>query len=112
MTADAMMPAEFADLEPYAKDWSLAREPDRYAKRLSSSMEELQDFYGAIFPRAKEALAYLDQLDLDDLPDEALNLLRLLYSLSTISFAVDCFKQPKIPDSGSAYLDVVVEPVP
>jgi len=112
MTTDAMLPKEFSDLEPFARDWSLAREHDRYARRLASSMEELQAFYDAVFPRAKGALAYLDQLDLDDLPEQALNLLRMLYSLSTVSFAVDCFKQPKIPDSGSAYLDVVVEPVP
>jgi hypothetical protein len=112
MTTEVMLPPEFSDLEPFAKDWSLEREPERYDRRLSSSMAELQAFYEAIFPRAKEALAYLDKLDLYDLPEQALNLLRMLYSLSTISSAVDCFKQPKVPDSGSAYLEVIVEPVP
>jgi hypothetical protein len=112
MTTEAMLPDEFADLEPFAEAWSLPRERDRYDRRLSSSMAEIQAFYDAIAPRAKDALTYLDQLDLYDLPDKALNLLRMLYSLSTVSFAVDCFKQQRIPDSGSAYLDVVVEPVP
>jgi len=112
MTTEALLPDEFADLEPFAANWSLPRERDRYDRRLASSMEELQAFYDAVTPRAKDALAYLDRLDLDDLPDTALNLMRLLYSLSTVSFAVDCFKQPRIPDSGAAYLDVVVEPVP
>jgi len=112
MGNEALLPEEFADLESVAEHWSLPRESDRYRRRLASSMEELQAFYDSVFPRAGDAMAYLDRLDLDDLPDRALNLLRLLYSLSTVSFAVDCFKQPRIPDSGAAYLDVVVEPVP
>jgi hypothetical protein len=109
---DTMLPAEFADLEPFASAWACATERERYDRRLASTMEELQTFYDAVAPRAQAALDHLDQLDLYDLPDDALNLMRILYSLSTVSFAVDCFKQPKMPDSGSAYLDVVVEPVP
>ncbi len=55
------LPAEFADLEPFA-DWSLATEAERYAKRLSSTMDELQAFYDAAFPRLEEAAAYLDTI--------------------------------------------------
>ena len=43
-------PAAFADLEPFA-DWALETERERYAKRLSSSMDALQAFYDAVFPR-------------------------------------------------------------
>lgn len=111
MTTETMLPDEFADLEPFA-GWALPTERQQYDKRLASSMDELTAFYNAVAPRAKDALAYLDQFDLDDLSERALNLMRMLYSLSTVSFAVDCFKQPKMPDSGSAYLDVIVEPVP
>ncbi len=106
------MPPEFADLEPFATDWSLAGEDDRYNRRLSSTMEELQAFYDAVAPRARDALAYLKRLDLDDLPDQALNLLRLLYSFITVSFAVDIFKQPRMPDSGATFLFATIEPVP
>jgi hypothetical protein len=112
MTTEPMLPEEFSDLEPFAKEWSLPRERQRYDQRLASTMPELQAFYDAVFPRAKAAMDYLDQFDINDLPEKQLNLLRLLYSLSTVSFAVDCFKSPRIPDSGSAYLDVIVEPVP
>jgi hypothetical protein len=107
-----MLPPAFADLEPFAEDWVHETERGRYDKRLASTMEELQAFYDAFYPRALDALDFLDALDIDDLPDDALNLLRLCYSLSTISFAVDCFQSPRIPDSGSAYLDIVTEPVP
>jgi hypothetical protein len=106
------LPPEFADLEPFAETWSLPTERDRYDRRLASTMDQLQQFYDAMYPRAKAVLHYLDQLPLDDLPDDAVHLLRMCYALSTISFAVDCFKQPRIPDSGSAYLDIVHEPVP
>lgn len=108
----SMLPAEFADLEPFAATWALPTERDRYDRRLASSMEELQAFYDAIYPRANDALDHLDARDLYDLTDEEVNLLRMLYSLSTISFAVDCFKSPRIPDSGATYLDIVLEPVP
>lgn len=74
--------------------------------------EEIQAFYDVAVPRAKDAIAHLDQFDLDDMPERELRLLWLMASLSVVSFAVDIFKQPKVPDSGAAYLDWVVEPTP
>ena len=67
----AMLPTEFADLEPLAAKWSLPTEHERYATRLSSSMEEMQTFYDACFPRAESAMQYLDQFALDEIPDDA-----------------------------------------
>ena len=55
--ADRLLPPEFADLEAFAGTWSIANEPDRYAKRLASTMEEMQAFYDACFPRAEQAIA-------------------------------------------------------
>jgi hypothetical protein len=34
-----------------------------------------------------------------------------MQSLITVSFPVEVWKQPRVPDSGAAYLDVVREPV-
>ena len=48
------LPPEFADLEPFA-DWALPTERERYAKRLSSTMDELQAFYDAALPRLEDA---------------------------------------------------------
>jgi hypothetical protein len=106
-----MLPIEFADLEPFA-EWCLPTEPQRYAKRLGSTMIEMKAFYDAITPRAEEALAYCDKFPLDDLPDDVLNLMHLLYSMIMVSFPVECWKQPRVPDSGAATLDCVSEPVP
>ena len=105
----AIFPADFADLEPYA-DWSLATEAERYAKRLASSMDELQTFYDAAFPRLPDALAHLDALPFDALPEDATRLLWLCYSLVNASFPVEVWRQPRVPDSGAASMDVVVEP--
>jgi hypothetical protein len=111
MTIEALLPVAFADLEPFAQIWSIPGEDERYARRLASTIEELQALYDAVAPRAPEAIAYLNQFDLHDVPDPARNLIWLLCSLIKISYAVDVFKQPKIPDSGSAYLEVIEEPI-
>lgn len=104
------LPAEFADLEPFA-DWAIPTERARYAKRVSSTMNELQAFYDAAFPRMDDALAYLDGLELDALPDEAKHLLWLYCALVTVSFPVECWRQPRVPDSGAASIDAILEPV-
>lgn len=108
----ALLPAEFADLEPFAADWCIADEPARYAKRLASSMAEMQSFYAALAPRAEAVMKYLDRYALDDLPEEALHLMYLVYSLVTVSFAVECWRAPRVPDSGAARIDCIVAPVP
>ena len=36
--------------------------------------------------------------------------MQLLYSMILVSYAVNIFKQPRIPDSGSAFFDTVAEP--
>ena len=104
------LPSEFADLERFS-DWILATEPERYAKRLASSMAEMQDLYDSAFPRLEDAIGYLDKFELDDLPDDARALMHLMQSLVMVSFPVEVWKQPRVPDSGAAYLDLVGEPV-
>jgi hypothetical protein len=105
------LPPEFADLQKFS-DWCLHSEPERYDKRLSSSMHEMQAFYDAITPRAEEAIAYCDKFALDDMPDDVINLMHLLYSMIMVSFPVECWKQPRVPDSGASMLDCVTEPYP
>jgi hypothetical protein len=103
------LPVEFAELEPFA-DWGLATERGRYAKRLSSTMGELQAFYDAAFPRFEAAASYLEQFELDALPEDAKRLLWLFCSLVTVSFPVEVWRQPRVPDSGASSFDAVLEP--
>jgi hypothetical protein len=110
--ADTLLPSEFSDLEPFAKDWCLASESERYAKRLASTMDEMQAFYDTLFPRAEEAIAYLEKFPLYELPDDARRLLQLLYSLIMVSFPVEIWRQPYLPDTGTASFELKDEPVP
>ncbi len=50
-----VFPAAFAELEPFA-EWAIPTERARYAKRVASTMDELQAFYDAAFPRIDDAL--------------------------------------------------------
>jgi hypothetical protein len=110
--ADALLPPQFSELESFARTWCLASEPERYAKRLASTMDEMQAFYDALFPRAEEAIAYCEKFPLDDLPDDVHRLLLLLYSLIMVSFPVEIWRQPYLPDTGTASFELKVEPVP
>ena len=107
-----LLPPPFADLEPWAATWCLATEPERWARRMRSSMAELRAFYDAFFPRAEEAIAYCDRFPLDDLPADAEHLLQLLHSLVLVSYAVEVWKQPEVILAGSARIDRVLEPRP
>lgn len=108
----AMLPEQFADLEPFAAKWSLQWEADRYATRLASSMDELQALYDHVLPRSEEAMAYLDQFDLYDLSPQQSNLMWLLMSVIIVAFPVEAFRQAKVPDTASTYLTKTIDPGP
>jgi hypothetical protein len=107
----AALPSPFSDLEPFA-EWILPSERDRFAKRLASSVDELQAFYDAAFPRLADSVEYLRGVAIDGISDEDRNLLWLFCSLVTVAFPVEVWHQPRVPDSGASSIDVVLEPVP
>lgn len=110
--AESRLPSAFAELEPFAQTWCLPTEDERWNRRLASSMAEMQEFYDAFFPRLEEAIDYCDKFPLDDMPDDAVNLLHLIYSLVMVAMAVEIFKQPKPTDSADAVITRIGEPVP
>ena len=109
--ADALLPDRFADLEPFA-DWILPTEAERYARRLASSMAEMQSFYDAAFPRLDDILAHTDGIELGGAPvgDQDRNLAYLAFSLVMVSFPVEAWKQPHVPDSGATAIPLTGEP--
>ena len=111
MAVTALLPTEFADLEAFS-DWCLPSEAERYAKRLATSMADMQAFYDAITPRAEEAISYCDKFPLDDLPDDVLNLMHLIYSMIMVSMAVEIFGTQKPADSADAVMNRIGAPVP
>src|SRR5262245_23431153 len=110
--SERRLPDAFADLEAFADRWCLPTERDRYARRLASAMEEMRDFYAAMFPRVQAALDYCDRFRLDEMPDDAERLLQLVHSFVMVSFPVEVWGRPDVPDTGDASLERVVEPVP
>jgi len=112
MADDALLPSAFAEIECFAQNWCLATETERWNKRMASSMAEMQKFHDAFFPRLEEAIEYCDKFPLDDMPEDTVHLLHLIYSLIMVAMAVEIFAQPKPTDSADAVIDRIGEPVP
>ena len=60
-------------------------------------MDEMQAFYDAILPRMADIIEYCNGFDLDDLPDDARNLLLLTFAFCEASFPVEAWRQPGCP---------------
>ena len=108
----ALLPPEFVDLEPFAATWCLATEAERWERRMASSMDELQAFYDAVFPRIEAVIEHGDRYPLDALPADVEHLVQLVHSLVLVAMAVEIFAQPKTVDSADAELHRVKEPLP
>lgn len=106
------LPSAFAEFESFAQKWCLATEAERWAMRLSTPMPEIREFYDAFSPRFEEAIDYCDKFRLDDLPEDALSLLHLVYSMIMVSMAVEVFGTQKPADSADAEMHRVSAPVP
>jgi len=109
---DPMLPSAFAELEDYAQIWCLATETERWNARVNASMPQLRDFYDAFFPRLEEAIDYCDKFPLDNVPEDALNLLHMIYSLIMVAMAVEIMHQPAPVDAADAVMIRTGGPVP
>jgi hypothetical protein len=107
-----MLPPQFADLEPFAEQWSVADANERYERRLASTMEELQAFYDVGVRNGDAVMTHLAGFQVDDLPEQETNLLWMYCSLSAVSFAIDVFRQPTVPDTGNATMPWTNVPYP
>jgi hypothetical protein len=101
----ALLPVEFSQLEHLVPEWAIEDGHARYVKRVNSSMDDIRAFYDEVFPRAEEAVAYVDKFDYSaPLPDDVANLRNLLFSLITISLAVELWNQPRVKHSAHTIL--------
>ena len=73
---EARLPEQFRDLEQWLA-WSLETEGERSDHRQASAMEDITAFYEALLARMDEVLSYLEQFNLDELPDDARRLFYL-----------------------------------
>ncbi|BBY98259.1 hypothetical protein [Mycolicibacterium fallax] len=106
------LPSAFAELEPFAETWCLETETERWNQRLASTMPVLHEFYDAFFPRLEEAIEYCDKYPLEELPEDATNLLRMIYSLIMVAMAVEVMHQPAPVDAADAVMIRTGEPRP
>lgn len=112
MNVTSRLPSAFGEFEQFAEKWCLATEAERWDTRLATPMREIRAFYDAFSPRFEEAIDYCDKFPLDDVPEDVLNLLHLVYSMIMVSMAVEVFGQQKPTDSADAVIHRVGAPVP
>lgn len=94
MSAEAVLPDEFADLERFAATWCLATQAERHGQRVTSAMQDLEDFYQTILPRLDAVAEHLNRFPLDELDASNQNLLNLALSFIEVSLAVELFHAP------------------
>lgn len=100
-----LLPQQFQDLEHLVAEWAIEDGHQRYLKRVNSTMEQMNAFYEVVFPWAEAAIDYIDQFDYQlALPKDAANLRNLIYSLITVSLAVELWRQPRVKNSASTVL--------
>jgi hypothetical protein len=91
-----LFPKEFADLEALGATWATGSDNECYWGCTGSSMEDMEAFYDAVFPRAHEILAYCDRFDVRNPPEEMRVLMSMLYSLILVSSAVEAWKRARV----------------
>lgn len=106
------LPPAFAEYQRFADKWCLPTEPERWKARLETPMAEIREFYDAFSPRFEEVIDYCDKFPLDGLPEDALNLLHLIYSMVMVSMAVEIFGTQRPIDSADAEMHRISAPVP
>ena len=88
------LPSQFAGLQPFAEDWSLATREERYHKRLSTTFDDIKAFYAAVLPELDAMVEHLNQHSIKNLAQEQKNLLRMAFSAIEISRSVEVWDDP------------------
>lgn len=96
---EAALPEGFLDLEPFVAHWAVAGQNERRFRRSEATLEEIQCFYEAVLPRADEAMEYLHQFPLRDMPAPERRLMQLVLSLAQASMAVEVHGAARVPKS-------------
>ncbi|WP_322029255.1 hypothetical protein [Paraburkholderia sp. J76] len=95
-SSSGRLPAGFEELEPFVDQWSAATSHERWMRRALTPYPEIVEFYEAMFARAEEATVYLEQFPLNDMPDQAQNLFKLLLAMCQAAIAVEMHQAPTI----------------
>jgi len=96
MTATAVLPPAFADLESYIQ-FGGATETQRNHYRIGRTQPELDAFAAAIVPRLDAICGYLDAFPLDDMPEDARRLYYLMLGVAEVAPSVEGYHAPSVP---------------
>jgi hypothetical protein len=97
--AEALLPEAFSDLEPFVSYWASEGFEKRRFQRSDTTMEEIQRFYDAVYPRAEAAMVYLEPLGIRDLAGPDRRLAQLILALGQASMAVEVHREVRVPYS-------------
>jgi hypothetical protein len=92
---EPLLPPGYEELEPFVDYWAGEDGQTRWDRRASAEMDTIRTFYDAMLPRAKEALLYLNDLDIANLPGPEARLFRLTLSLAHAAMAIEVHGQPR-----------------
>ena len=95
----SLLPKGFEELKPFLNKWATATSAERLAARVTSSMEEIREFYDAVLPRADEAMTLIDEYSLDNLPEDVARLCQLVLGLCQAAMAVEVHNNPRVPNT-------------
>ena len=96
------LPQQFQDLERYiAAGWAKPTKMERWHKRLSCEMPEIQEFYDTMLACLDEVVGHVNQYPLDAVPENEQPLLNLALSFMDIAPAVEIFGAPDV--TGCSY---------
>jgi hypothetical protein len=93
------LPKGFESLEPFVEHWDVPTSHERWNRRASTPYPDIERFYAAMFARAEEATAYVEQFSLDAMPEDAARLFRLVLALNHASIAVELHQASRVPHS-------------
>lgn len=99
-TSNQTLPAGFRELQPFVGYWVRDSNEERRAARSTAQMGDIRDFYDAVTARAEEAISYLEQFPLNQMPADAERLFKLLLAMNHAAIAVEMHGQPRARDTG------------
>jgi hypothetical protein len=95
---NSILPPGFEILDPFAADWALETQDQRYVKRRNTSAEALRAFYDAMLPHIEKILDEVDRYPLGTLPESHRPLYAMALSLAEIAPHVELYRgDPLVP---------------
>jgi hypothetical protein len=106
-----VLPPAFRHLESFVADWDLPSSNDRYRQRLAQPLESMQRFNDAIVASADAIKTHLDAKPFEAYDAGDRRLVNLMLSFTVVAQAVQIYRRPAVPDSGSVPMfDFALEP--